>query len=109
MIFYVSFVHRTERSKNKTKEEENEGQDHMVTIAIEDDGNAASVKAHGLLTPLGLRKRKSDEKKGEKATSNGWKGLLLTLQKKIIHGQNSLKLVGVERKIESDDANGPWQ
>ena len=29
----------------------------MVTIAIEDDGNAASVKAHGLLTPLGLRKR----------------------------------------------------
>ena len=48
------------------KEEENEGQDHMVTIAIEDDGNAASVKAHGLLTPLGLRKRKSDEKKGEK-------------------------------------------
>ena len=48
------------------KEEENEGQDHMVTIAIEDDGNGASVKAHGLLTPLGLRKRKSDEKKGEK-------------------------------------------
>ena len=43
------------------KEEENEGQDHMVTIAIEDDGNAASVKAHGLLTPLSLRKRKSDE------------------------------------------------
>ncbi len=48
------------------KEEENEGQDHMVTIAIEDDGNAERMKAHGLLTPLAPRKRKSDEKKGEK-------------------------------------------
>ena len=45
------------------KEEENEGQDHMVTIAIEDDGNAERMKAHGLLTPLAPRKRKSDEKK----------------------------------------------